>query len=83
MAANKVVLILGAGPRVGTAVAKKFASEGYKVAVASRSGGKPCGLPSPPDGCKYEAPSSKSPCRDPVNALIRFSATGQGLQHSV
>ena len=38
MAANPVVLILGAGPRIGASVAEKFASKGYKVAVASRSG---------------------------------------------
>ncbi|XXG98319.1 hypothetical protein Hte_004642 [Hypoxylon texense] len=38
MAATRVVLILGAGPRVGASVAEKFASNGYKVAVASRSG---------------------------------------------
>lgn len=38
MAASPVVLILGAGPRVGASVADKFASNGYKVAVASRSG---------------------------------------------
>ncbi|KIM98594.1 hypothetical protein OIDMADRAFT_105110 [Oidiodendron maius Zn] len=38
MAASSVVLILGSGPRVGASVAKKFASNGYKVAVASRSG---------------------------------------------
>ena len=38
MAANPVVLILGAGPRIGASVVEKFASNGYKVAVASRSG---------------------------------------------
>ena len=38
MAANPVVLILGAGPRIGASVADKFASNGYQVAVASRSG---------------------------------------------
>lgn len=38
MAASPVVLILGAGPRIGASVAKKFAGNGYKVAVASRSG---------------------------------------------
>ncbi|MCJ1403543.1 hypothetical protein MMC11_006766 [Xylographa trunciseda] len=32
-----VVFILGAGPNVGTSVATKFASEGWKVAAASRS----------------------------------------------
>ena len=32
------VLILGAGPRIGISVAQKFASDGYQVAVASRSG---------------------------------------------
>src|ERR1700761_7625843 len=38
MAAASVVLILGAGPRIGSAVAEKFASNGYKIALASRSG---------------------------------------------
>jgi len=38
MSVKPVVLILGAGPRVGASVAKTFASNGYKVAVASRSG---------------------------------------------
>ena len=38
MAANPIVLILGAGPRIGAGVAEKFASNGYKIAVASRSG---------------------------------------------
>ena len=38
MAANSVILILGAGARVGASIAEKFASNGYKIAVASRSG---------------------------------------------
>ncbi|VUC22944.1 unnamed protein product [Clonostachys rosea] len=38
MAANSVVLILGAGPRVGASVAASFAKNSYKVAIASRSG---------------------------------------------
>ncbi|KAJ9619091.1 hypothetical protein H2204_012802 [Knufia peltigerae] len=38
MAASPIVLILGSGPRVGAAVAAKFFSSGYKVAVASRNG---------------------------------------------
>ena len=38
MAMNPVVLILGAGPRVGNSVADKFASNGYTVAIASRKG---------------------------------------------
>ncbi len=33
---NMSVLILGAGPRVGLGIAKKFQSEGYKVALGSR-----------------------------------------------
>ncbi|KAI1347862.1 NAD(P)-binding protein [Xylaria sp. FL0043] len=33
---SPVVLILGAGPRVGASVAGKFAADGYKVAIASR-----------------------------------------------
>ncbi|KAL3463444.1 hypothetical protein BJX64DRAFT_121005 [Aspergillus heterothallicus] len=38
MAPQPVVLILGAGPRVGAAVAAAFKSKGYSVAIASRSG---------------------------------------------
>lgn len=38
MAAKNVVLLLGAGPRAGASIAAKFASNGYQVAVASRSG---------------------------------------------
>ena len=37
MSAPKVVLILGAGANVGTSVAKKFRSEGWKVAAAART----------------------------------------------
>jgi NAD(P)-dependent dehydrogenase (short-subunit alcohol dehydrogenase family) len=32
-----VILILGAGPRIGAGVALEFASHGFKVAVSSRS----------------------------------------------
>jgi NAD(P)-dependent dehydrogenase (short-subunit alcohol dehydrogenase family) len=38
MALPSVALILGSGPRVGASVAETFASNGYKVAVASRKG---------------------------------------------
>ena len=38
MSASPVVLILGAGARVGAAVAERFANNGYKVAVVSRKG---------------------------------------------
>ena len=34
---SDVLLILGAGPRIGSAVALKFASQGFRVAIASRS----------------------------------------------
>lgn len=34
---SPVILILGAGPKVGLPVAKAFASKGYKVAIAARS----------------------------------------------
>lgn len=33
---SPIILILGAGPRIGTSVAKAFAAKGYKVALASR-----------------------------------------------
>jgi NAD(P)-dependent dehydrogenase (short-subunit alcohol dehydrogenase family) len=39
MAASlRVAIVLGAGPNVGTKVAERFTSAGYKVAVVSRSG---------------------------------------------
>ncbi|KAG4438110.1 hypothetical protein IFR05_006390 [Cadophora sp. M221] len=34
---SPIILILGAGPNIGQAVARTFASKGYKVALASRS----------------------------------------------
>lgn len=36
-AKHPVALILGAGPNIGQSVARKFASNGYKVALAARS----------------------------------------------
>ena len=33
---SKILLILGAGPGIGSHVAKIFASKGYRVATASR-----------------------------------------------
>ncbi|KAH7381629.1 hypothetical protein BKA66DRAFT_442035 [Pyrenochaeta sp. MPI-SDFR-AT-0127] len=38
MSTPLVALILGSGPRVGAAVAETFAQNGYRVAIASRSG---------------------------------------------
>jgi len=37
MSSSPVLLILGAGPNVGKSVAQRFAANGYKVALASRS----------------------------------------------
>lgn len=34
---SPVILVLGAGPNIGQAVGRIFASKGYKVALASRS----------------------------------------------
>lgn len=33
---SRIALILGAGPNIGSQVAKKFADDGYQVALASR-----------------------------------------------
>jgi NAD(P)-dependent dehydrogenase (short-subunit alcohol dehydrogenase family) len=38
MSSKPVALIIGSGPRVGAAVAAKFSSSGYSVAIASRKG---------------------------------------------
>jgi len=37
MTAPKILLILGAGPRVGKSIADLFSSKGYTVAVAGRT----------------------------------------------
>ena len=37
MSASPVILILGAGAKIGFPVARHFASKGYKVALAARS----------------------------------------------
>jgi NADP-dependent 3-hydroxy acid dehydrogenase YdfG len=38
MTANiPIILILGAGPNIGQAVARTFASKGYKIALAARA----------------------------------------------
>ena len=34
---SKVALVVGAGPGIGSSVAKKFAREGFKVCVARRN----------------------------------------------
>ncbi|KAI1024389.1 hypothetical protein LB503_007107 [Fusarium chuoi] len=34
---SSIVLILGSGPNIGQSVARKFASKGFRVAIASRS----------------------------------------------
>ncbi|KAI1009025.1 hypothetical protein LB504_002009 [Fusarium proliferatum] len=36
-AKSPIVLILGSGPNIGQSVARKFASKGFRVAIASRS----------------------------------------------
>ncbi|KAI5480110.1 short-chain dehydrogenase reductase like yusS [Pseudohyphozyma bogoriensis] len=35
--ASKIIFIIGAGQRIGAATAKRFAADGYQVALASRS----------------------------------------------
>ncbi|CAI6335131.1 unnamed protein product [Periconia digitata] len=37
MSASKILLLIGAGPRVGDGVARAFVEKGYKVALASRT----------------------------------------------
>ena len=38
MSDKPLLLVLGAGPRIGCAVAERFAQDGYEVAVALRIG---------------------------------------------
>lgn len=77
MSPAPVVLILGAGPRIGSAVAAKFASNGYKVAIASRKGTDSA------DGNHYF--SAKADFADPssVPALFKTVTSALGTAPSV
>jgi NAD(P)-dependent dehydrogenase (short-subunit alcohol dehydrogenase family) len=66
-----VILILGAGSNVGAAVAKKFAENGYKVALAARS--LLDGIQ--PDGYLH----IKADLSDPGNVPHIFSETRKSL----
>lgn len=61
-----IVLILGAGARVGAAVARTFARNGYKVAVASRSGTSPS-----PDYLALQADFADPSSIPPLFAAVR------------
>lgn len=54
--ASKILLIIGAGPRVGEGVARAFLQKGYKVALASRTQRKP----DTPDQIHFTADVSKA-----------------------
>ena len=62
-AKSPVVLILGAGPNIGQAVARAFASKGYKVALAARS------LKADSTENQLNIPSDFSKTDDVVNAF--------------
>jgi NAD(P)-dependent dehydrogenase (short-subunit alcohol dehydrogenase family) len=47
-----VLLIVGAGPGLGTSIGRRFAAEGFKVAVASRTQSKIDGVAASIDGAK-------------------------------
>jgi NAD(P)-dependent dehydrogenase (short-subunit alcohol dehydrogenase family) len=49
---SDVILIVGAGPGMGAAVGRRFAREGFKVALAARSLDKVNGLAADIDGAK-------------------------------
>ncbi|WP_433385745.1 SDR family NAD(P)-dependent oxidoreductase [Actinoplanes sp. CA-142083] len=60
-AMSKTVVVFGAGTGLGTAVARRFAREGYRVALVARDGGRLSGLASSLDG---EAAAFPSDLRD-------------------
>ena len=57
VAASKVCAVFGFGPGIGAAVARKWASEGYKVAILSRKMEKLT-------AAQQEIPNSKAFCCD-------------------
>ena len=67
-AKSPVVLILGAGPNIGQAVARTFASKGYKVGLAARSVKE---VDSTDD--QLNIPSDFSKTDDVVNAFTKVS----------
>ena len=50
---SPVVLILGGGPNIGQHVARRFAAQGYKVAITSRTAKADGGDKSTPDQVHY------------------------------
>lgn len=65
---SPIVLILGAGPNIGQAVARKFASKGYKVALAARSLKEADATPG-----QLNIPSDFSNTDDVVNAFQKVN----------
>jgi NAD(P)-dependent dehydrogenase (short-subunit alcohol dehydrogenase family) len=68
-ATSQVILILGAGPNVGSHVAKAFASKGYKVALAARKAKEADNTPD-----QVNIPSDLSDPNSVVNAFSKVKA---------
>jgi NAD(P)-dependent dehydrogenase (short-subunit alcohol dehydrogenase family) len=68
-ATSPVILILGAGPNVGSHVAKAFASKGYKVALAARKAKEADNTPD-----QVNIPSDLSDPNSVVNAFSKVKA---------
>lgn len=68
--APPVILLLGAGANIGNGIARNFASEGYKVAVASRSGRSAEGTDYPPIKADFTKPESVKAVFDEVKSKL-------------
>lgn len=71
--ANKIALIVGAGPGLGTALAKKFAGEGYDVALAARNLDRVTGLAADLSTGKIGAKAFKADVTDEASMTALFA----------
>ena len=71
--ANKIALIVGAGPGLGTALAKKFAAEGYDVALAARNADRVNGLAADLSKGSVKAKAFKADVTDEASMTALFA----------
>lgn len=77
--AEKVAAILGVGPGLGAAVARRFAREGYAVALMARSEGSTSGVREEIEGSGGEAMSVAADATDAASVARAFEAVRGSL----
>ena len=76
---KKVALIVGAGDSLGAAVARRFASEGFTVALSRRHGDKLAGLVAEIEGAGGQAHPFGSDARDEEQVIELIAAVERDI----